>query len=255
MQKKLQIVVTIKKNILHCSSRIIFVELNKAKLITYIDMHTNYRNIQTFLSQKNITLVVVTKTRSVEDILQLYNAGHRDFGENRVQELNGKFEQLPKDIRWHIIGHLQKNKVKYVAPYIHLIHSVDTAGLLTEINKHGEKNNRIIDCLMQMHIASEETKFGLDENELMQILESGYYKKLKYMHIKGLMAMATNTGDAEKVRSEFQHLYKIFLRVKEKYFSADAQFKEISMGMSSDYKIAIEEGATMVRIGSLIFKN
>lgn len=240
---------------LHCTSLIIFVELNQAKLITYIEMNTNYRDIQKFLSQKNITFVVVTKTKSVDDIMRLYNAGHRDFGENRVQELNGKYRQLPQDIRWHMIGHLQKNKVKHIASYIHLIHSADTAELLIEINKQGNKNNRIIGCLMQMYIATEETKFGLDENELMQIFESQFFKKLKNIHIKGVMGMATNTDNKNIVRKEFQSLRKMFLSVKQKYFFADAEFKEISMGMSNDYEIAVEEGATLVRIGSLIFKN
>ena len=207
-----------------------------------------YKEISTKLKEKNVTLVAVSKTKPVEDILALYKLGQRDFGENYVQELVEKQQQLPEDIRWHFIGHLQSNKVKQIAPFISLIHSVDSKKLLKEINKQAKKNERSIGCLLQVHIAKEETKFGLDEDELKEILESDL-KDYKNISVKGLMGMASFTDNLETVRKEFQHLKKLF----NKFTIHDSPFTILSMGMSSDYKIAIEEGSNMVRIGSLLF--
>lgn len=190
------------------------------------------------------TLIAVSKTKPAEAILELYNLGQRDFGENYVQELLGKYEQLPKDIRWHYIGHLQSNKVKYIAPFIHLIHGVDSLNLLKEINKQALKNNRIIDCLLQVHIAKEETKFGLDSDELDALL-TGDLSLLKNIRICGLMGMASFSNNIDLIRAEFKYLKSLF----DKY----TQLSTLSMGMSSDYKVAIEEGSNMVRIGSLLF--
>ena len=205
----------------------------------------NYFKISEELKSKNITLVAVSKTKPVQDILELYNLGHRDFGENYVQELVEKQEQLPKDIRWHFIGHLQSNKVKYIVPFVHLIHSVDSFKLLKEVAKQARKVNRIIDILLQIHIAQEETKFGLGENELNDIFDSNKLSDLKSVRVCGLMGMASFTNNKEKVRNEFNYLKTFF----DKY----TQLQILSMGMSGDYQIAIEEGSTMVRIGSLIF--
>jgi len=202
---------------------------------------------------ENVKLVAVSKTKPVEDIMEAYDAGHKIFGENKAQELAGKFEALPRDIEWHFIGHLQTNKVKYIAPFVSLIHGIDSLKLLKTINKEAKKKNRVIDCLLQFHIAEEETKFGLDENEADEILTSSGYKELENVRITGVMGMATYTTDTEQIRSEFRHLKNIFETLKEKYFGTDESFKEISMGMSGDYKIAVEEGSTIVRIGSAIF--
>lgn len=208
-----------------------------------------YQELNNQLTHRNIVLVAVSKTKPVKEIMELYQLGHRDFGENYVQELVQKAEQLPKDIRWHFIGHLQSNKVKMIAPFIHLIHGVDSYKLLKEINKQGEKINRVINCLLQVHIAQEETKFGLDETELNQLMNQLAREPLKYVSVKGLMGMASFTEDMYKVRSEFQQLKSIF----NKLITHNSQLITLSMGMSADYKIAIEEGSTMVRIGSLIF--
>ncbi len=216
-------------------------------------MNSNYSVINNTLSQKGILLVAVTKTRPAKAILELYNAGHRDFGENRVQELREKEEILPKDINWHLIGHLQSNKVKYIAPFVHLIHSVDSFELLIEINKQAIKNDRIISCLLQIHIATEETKFGLSEEEVFNVLNNVKITELKNIRISGLMGMATNTDDKNLVRSEFRTLKILFDKIKSEFFSNDDSFDQISMGMSSDYTIAMEEGTTMVRIGSLLW--
>lgn len=204
-----------------------------------------YQQINEALRLSNITLVAVSKTKPVEDILELYELGHRDFGENYVQELVEKAEQLPKDIRWHFIGHLQSNKVKLITPFIYLIHGVDSLKLLKEIDKQAEKNKRLIDCLLQVHIAQEETKFGFDENELFAF-EIGQFANVK---IKGLMGMASLTENINKIRTEFKHLKTIY----DKLSTLTPQLSILSMGMSADYKIAIEEGSNMVRIGSLLF--
>jgi PLP dependent protein len=194
-----------------------------------------------------VVLVAVSKTKPSADIVELYNLGHHDFGENYVQELVEKAEELPKDIRWHFIGHLQTNKVKFIIPLVQLIHGVDSLKLLKEINKQAEKAGRVIDCLLQIHIAQEETKFGLDNNELGVVL--GSLEALKYVRVVGLMGMASFTEDMDMVRKEFCSLKSIFDVVKKNH----PVIQVLSMGMSSDYKIAIEEGSNMVRIGSLLF--
>ena len=207
-----------------------------------------YKKLSEELKEKNVTLVAVSKTKPVEEILELYHLGQRDFGENYVQELVEKQKQLPKDIRWHFIGHLQSNKVKQIANFISLIHSVDTERLLREIDKQAAKNERIIDCLLQVHIAKEETKFGLDEEELQQLISTGF-KNEKNVFVKGLMGMASFTENKDTIRREFQYLKKLF----DQKPGGQSRFAILSMGMSSDYKLAIEEGSNMVRIGSLLF--
>jgi PLP dependent protein len=211
-----------------------------------------YHDLKMLCETKNATLVAVSKTKPNEDIMTLYNLGHRDFGENYVQELTGKFEALPKDIRWHFIGHLQSNKVKYIAPFVHLIHGVDSLKLLTEINKQGAKFNRSIACLLQMHIAQEETKFGLDEGELDSVLQSDALKTYNHVKIAGLMGMASFSDDEALVRSEFKSLYTIYQK-NQNTIIANSAFKILSMGMSGDYTIALEEGSNMIRIGSILF--
>jgi len=208
-----------------------------------------YKNITEELQQKKVTLVAVSKTKPIEDIQALYDLGQRDFGENYVQELTEKAESLPKDIRWHFIGHLQSNKVKYIAPFVHLIHGVDSGKLLEEINKQAIKNNRVIDCLLQVYIAKEETKFGLDENELADLFNQ---PSVANARVCGLMGMASFSDNMDTVRSEFKYLRTLF----DKYAkppTSNLQPMILSMGMSSDYHIAIEEGSNMVRIGSLLF--
>lgn len=200
----------------------------------------------------NAVLVAVSKTKPIEDIQELYDLGQKEFGENYVQELVDKYEVLPKNIQWHFIGHLQTNKVKYIAPFISLIHGVDSFKLLKEINKQGEKNNRIINCLLQIHIAQEETKFGLNEDELDNIFGSSELKDLKNIKICGLMGMASFTENEETIRNEFRYLKTLFNSYKQ-LTTDNCQLATLSMGMSADYKIAIEEGSTMIRIGSLIF--
>lgn len=193
----------------------------------------------------NATLVAVSKTKSIEDIKELYDLGQRVFGENYVQELTDKYEVLPKDIQWHFIGHLQSNKVKYIAPFVALIHGIDSFKLLKEINKQAEKNNRVINCLLQVHIAQEETKFGLNEDELDDIFGSEEIKQLKHINICGMMGMASFTENKETIRNEFRYLKTLF--------NSYSKLSIISMGMSADFKIALEEGSNMIRIGSLIF--
>ena len=205
------------------------------------------------LAPTRTKLIAVSKTKSNEAIMALYEKGQRRFGENRVQEISTKYESLPKDIEWHFIGHLQTNKVKYIASFVHCIHSVDSLKLLQEINKQAAKNGRIIDCLLQFHIAEETTKFGLDEMEVRQLLEDDTFQSFDNVRVIGVMGMATFTNDMEQVRREFQALNRIFWFLKLQYFEANEHFKEISMGMSGDYEIAVEEGSTMVRIGSLLF--
>ena len=213
-----------------------------------------YREISNNLSAYKATLVAVSKTKPVEDIQALYALGQRDFGENYVQELTEKQLQLPKDVHWHFIGHLQSNKVKYIAQFVHLIHGVDDFKLLKEINKQAAKNNRVIDCLLQVHIAQEETKFGLSDEELEAVINevTNSTSSLNNICIKGLMGMASNMDDTNKIRAEFRHLKALF----DKYAglsTTNFQLSILSMGMSSDYTIALEEGSTMVRIGSLLF--
>jgi pyridoxal phosphate enzyme (YggS family) len=202
---------------------------------------------------ENVTLVAVSKTQSNEKILEAYQAGHKVFGENYVQELVDKAAVLPKDIEWHFIGHLQSNKIKYIAPFISLIHSVDSFKLLKEINKQGVKNNRIINCLLQIYIAKEETKFGLDEKEMYEILNANDFKQLHNIKICGLMGMASNTQNMNEVKNEFLYLKKIFDDIKYKFNENNINVTTLSMGMSGDYKLAIECGSNMIRIGSSIF--
>ena len=213
-------------------------------------------NIKQFLKTEipeKVKLIAVSKTKPVETILEAYQSGHKIFGENKVQDLASKYEQLPKDIEWHMIGHMQSNKVKYIAPFVSLIHGVDSFKLLKVINKEGEKNKRKIDCLLQFHIATEETKFGLDLIEAGKFLTTEEFGSLEYVNICGVMGMATFTENEDTIRTEFKELVHIFNELKNIFFANNNSFKEISMGMSGDYKIAIEEGATMVRVGSLLF--
>lgn len=205
------------------------------------------------LSAKNVTLVVVSKTQPPERVMEIYRQGQRIFGENRAQEMLEKRAALPADIEWHLIGHLQTNKVKLIAPFVRLIHSVDSLRLLEEIDKQALKFNRTIDCLLQFHIAREETKFGLDEEEAVELLRSETFRQLKNIRICGVMGMATFSDDTALVRSEFRHLKAIYDNLKKAFFSENPHFREISMGMSGDWRIAVEEGSTMVRVGSLVF--
>ncbi len=202
---------------------------------------------------ENVKLVAVSKTKPNEDIMEAYDAGQRIFGENKVQDLKEKAETLPKDIQWHFIGHLQTNKVKYIAPFVHLIEAVDSLKLLKTIDKEALKNKRKLNVLLQFHVAQEESKFGLNLKEAEELLNSEGFKALKNINICGVMGMASLTEDNEQVRSEFAQLKSIFHHLKEKYFTAQECFTECSMGMSGDYQIAIEEGSTMIRIGTAIF--
>ncbi len=213
-----------------------------------------YLQLSGLFKSKRVTLVAVSKTKPAADIEALYALGQRDFGENYVQELVEKQAVLPTDIRWHFIGHLQSNKVKYIAPFVYMIHGVDSLKLLQTINRQGAMHNRKIRCLLQVHIAVEETKFGLDKTELISLLNeiSGEHP-LENILVCGLMGMASFSDDTQKIRGEFRVLKQFFDEVKEKFFYHDDQFSELSMGMSGDYEIAIEEGSTMVRIGSLLF--
>lgn len=213
----------------------------------------NFETIRAELKRHNTHLIAVSKTKPVEAITELYGAGQRDFGENKVQEMIAKYEQLPKDIRWHLIGHLQTNKVKFIAPFVHLIHSVDSLKLLTEVNKQAVKSGRVIDCLLQIYIANEDTKFGLSFEEAEPLLSSHEYLQLTNVRICGLMGMATNTDNEAQIEREFASLKKFHEQLKQKHFSDKPYFKELSMGMSSDYQLALKHGATMVRIGSVLF--
>jgi len=201
----------------------------------------------------SVILVAISKTHPVDVVMEAYNAGQRVFGENKVQEMVSKHEVMPKDIHWHLVGHLQTNKVKYISSFVSLIHSVDSLKLLSMINKEAEKVGRVIDCLLQVYIATEETKFGLSAQEIDDILKLPEYQQMKYVRIVGLMGMASFSNDEEKVRSEFHYLSDLFKKLKNTYFKDEESFKNLSMGMSGDYQIAIEEGSTMVRIGSSIF--
>ena len=213
------------------------------------------QNMQDLLSAvpPGIKLIAVSKTHTCAEILEIFQSGHKIFGENRVQELADKYQQLPKDIEWHMVGHLQTNKVKYIAPFVSLIHSADSLKLLQVINNEAIKNNRVIDCLLEIHIAREESKSGLNREELELIIQSGELKDFHNIRITGLMGMATFSGDEQVIRSEFRELKQIFDDIRKHNYLPPEQFKELSMGMSGDYKIAIEEGSTMIRIGTLIF--
>jgi len=213
----------------------------------------NIKTLKKETAPIHVKLVVVSKTKPVEEVQEAYDAGQRLFGENLVQELVEKYETLPKDIQWHLIGHLQSNKVKYIAPFISMIQSVDSLKLLEEINKHAVKNQRVIDCLLQVHIADEETKFGLDFDEIIALLRSEEFSLIKNVRIRGLMGIATNTENAKQIKDEFYELRTFFDGIKQSFFRKDDAFDTLSMGMSSDYKIAIEQGSTMVRLGSTVF--
>ena len=219
------------------------------------EMNTITENLQEVKSQlpENVVLVAVSKTKPNSSIEEAYKVGQRIFGENRIQELVAKSEELPKDIEWHMIGHLQSNKVKYIAPFVSLIHAVDKAKLLAEINKEALKNERIIKVLLQFHIADEESKFGLNLTEAQELLPSERFKSFKNIEVVGVMGMATFISDQNQVRNEFKTLKSIFDTLQSQFFQNQPTFKEISMGMSGDYRLAIEEGSTMVRVGSSIF--
>tara|TARA_B100000768_G_scaffold53900_1_gene52397 strand:- start:3309 stop:3977 length:669 start_codon:yes stop_codon:yes gene_type:complete len=201
---------------------------------------------------EGVSLVAVSKTKPISDLLEAYNAGQRIFGENKIQEMTSKYNEMPKDIAWHMIGHIQRNKVKYMAPFVSLIHGVDSLRLLTEINKQALKNNRIIDCLLQVKIAAEENKFGLSENEVLNLLGSEEIKKFQNIKIVGLMGMATFTNNQEQLQKEFEMLKSVFDNLTHRK-SSNFNLKTLSMGMSDDYPIAIKNGSTMIRVGSSIF--
>lgn len=216
------------------------------------DIAENIASLKNELPQ-GVKLVAVSKTKPVSDILVAYKSGHRIFGENRVQELLSKKDLLPSDIEWHLIGHLQTNKVKYVVPFISMIHSVDSYKLIKTINYESEKANRIVDCLLQFHIASEETKYGFSMDEVIAMISTPEFSKLDSVKICGVMGMATFTDDENLIRKEFRYLADCFRELKRRYFPENDSFREISMGMSGDYKVAIEEGTTIIRLGSIIF--
>lgn len=200
-----------------------------------------------------VRLVAVSKTKPKEDIQALYDEGQRVFGENKALEMKEKYENLPKDIEWHFIGHLQSNKIKYIAPFVSLIHSIDSYELLKEVNKYAVKNQRVLNCLIQFHIATEESKFGFNISECEAMLSDADFGSLDHINIRGVMGMASFTDDKEQVRKEFAQLQNYFKLLKDKYFNTKSDFTEISMGMSEDYPIAIEEGSTLIRVGSAIF--
>ncbi|QQX76665.1 MULTISPECIES: YggS family pyridoxal phosphate-dependent enzyme [Aequorivita] len=208
-------------------------------------------NLKKFNSElpKNVTLVAVSKTKPVSDLMEAYNAGQRVFGENKIQEMEAKWQEMPKDVQWHMIGHVQRNKVKYMAPFVSLIHAVDSFKLLKEINKEAKKNERVISCLLQIKIAKEDSKFGMDEEDAASLLASEDFKKFQNIKVIGLMGMATFTDDEKQVSEEFQTLKKIYDQFK----AQNSEFRILSMGMSGDYKIAIANGSNMIRVGSAIF--
>jgi pyridoxal phosphate enzyme (YggS family) len=221
--------------------------------INKMSIQDNLLKIKSQLPE-NVTLVAVSKTKPVEDLMEAYHAGQRIFGENKIQEMTEKWQQMPKDIEWHMIGHVQSNKVKYMVPYVKLIHGVDTLKLLKEVNRQAIRWRKSINCLLQIHIAEEETKFGLDEKELEELLNSDEFKEMKNINVIGLMGMATFTDNEEQIKKEFQYLKTIFDKVS-KLKTYNCQLNTLSMGMSGDYQLAIECGSTMVRIGSTIFGN
>lgn len=220
-------------------------------MMTHIQ--TTLSKLQSELQGTGARLVAVAKYHPAEAIREAYDAGQRVFGESHVQELELKQKMLPNDIEWHFIGHLQTNKVKYIVPYVSLIHSVDSMKLLREINKQACKVGRIVDCLLQIHVAQEETKFGFLPTELLDTLQEGEYRQLEHVRIRGLMCMATNTDNENQIRSEFRVAHNAFEEVRERFFHGEENFNELSMGMSDDYRIALEEGSTLVRIGSMLF--
>lgn len=218
-----------------------------------MDIKKNLLTFTNSLNGKSCRLVAVSKTKPIEDLQEAYDAGQRIFGENKAQEMTQKESELPKDIEWHMIGHMQRNKVKYIAPYVGLIHSVDSLKLLKEIDKQAAKNERTISVLLQIHIAEEETKFGLDKNELSTLLHDVSLPDLKNVRIVGLMGMATFTEDKEQVRKEFKYLKSLFEEARQDELPDNVDLQELSMGMSGDYEMAIEEGSTLIRVGSAIF--
>jgi pyridoxal phosphate enzyme (YggS family) len=218
-----------------------------------MNIKENILQFNQLLEGTGCQLVAVSKTKPAEFIKKAYDAGQKDFGENKVQELRQKPLKLPNDIRWHMIGHLQTNKVKYIAPFIHLIHAVDSLKLLKEIEKQAKKNNRIIRCLLQIHIADEESKYGMSESALNVTLSSEEFKQMQHVKVVGLMGMATYTDNKEQVRREFKTLKQLFEKTKKSYQAKNIDMAELSMGMSDDFNIAIEEGSTIIRVGSKIF--
>ena len=218
-----------------------------------MDIKKNIEEFNNYLKGTNCKLVAVSKTKPVEDLKEAYAAGQRIFGENKVQEMTEKQSRLPEDIEWHMIGHLQSNKVKYIAPYVSLIHSIDSLKLLKEVNKQGNKNNRILKVLLQIHIAEEDTKFGLDKNELFELINSDEISEFENVEIVGFMGMATFTEDKDQIRKEFRALKSLYDETLEQNLPSIFNLSEISMGMSGDYQIAIEEGSTLIRVGSSIF--
>lgn len=214
---------------------------------------SNLEAINLEVKALGVQLVAVSKTKPNEDIMEAYEAGQRVFGENLVQELVEKYESLPKDIEWHLIGHLQTNKVKYVAPFVTLIHAVDSFKLLKEIDKQAAKNKRVIDCLLQVHIAEEDTKFGFDHAELIEMLRDEEFLALRHVNIRGLMGIATNTENEKEIKEEFYELKSLYDGIKASFYRKNESFDTLSMGMSSDYKLAIEKGSNMIRVGSTIF--
>lgn len=201
----------------------------------------------------HVELIAVSKTHPAEKVMEAYDTGHRHFGENKAQEMVAKSETMPSDIRWHLIGHLQRNKVKYIAPFVHLIHGVDSLKLLKEINKRAKQNERVIDCLIQVFIAKEDTKFGMDEKEVRTLIASTELQELEHIRVVGLMGMATNTDNTDQIKSEFKGLKQLFEDIKASDTPKYVEMNHLSMGMSGDYKLAIECGSTMVRVGSAIF--
>ena len=218
------------------------------------DIKTNLNDILNKIPQ-GTRLVAVSKFHPADAIMLAYETGHRIFGESRVQELNEKYEKLPKDIEWHFIGHLQTNKVKYIVPYISMIHAVDSFKLLEEINRQASKADRVIPCLLEVHIAKEESKYGFSFDECRKMLNEASWKDLKNVSINGIMGMATFTDNQEEIKQEFHRLHSFFDEMKKKHFEENDEFRELSMGMSEDYTIAIEEGSTLIRVGSKIFGN
>ena len=218
-----------------------------------MDIKKNIEEFKNFLIDKDCILVAISKTKSNEEILEAYDSGLRDFGENKVQELIRKHDSLPGDIRWHMVGHLQRNKVKLIASFVHLIHSIDSPNLLTEIEKQGRIANRRISCLLEVHIAEEESKFGFNEDEVIGLINSDLVRRMDYVKISGLMGMATYTEDENKVRKEFRKLSNLFEKIKSFSLPENITMQYLSMGMTGDYQIAVEEGSNMIRIGTAIF--